>query len=78
MIKQIEKMLTVGETGKIHTDIFVLLFSFLSSLLIKKINKVYLIYNIALVSGIQHNDLVLLQIIFHYSLLQDILYYSYS
>ena len=30
-----------------------------------------LIYSILLVSGVQHSDLVFLQIIFHYGLLQD-------
>ena len=30
-----------------------------------------MIYNIVFVSGVQHRDLVFLQIIFHYRLLQD-------
>ena len=32
---------------------------------------VELIYNVVLVSGVQHSDLVYLQIILHYRLLQD-------
>ena len=38
--------------------------------------QVQLMYNIILVSGIQHSDLVFLQIILHYRLLQDNAYNS--